>query len=183
MGSGPQGKSLLTMGCLSGYSMRMVCFYVPKWQRLRSTVLKYIMKPTYILFKFIAFSFISKLWLSLVIHLLPLLLLLLLVLSKLCSLSVLNQSRSCLVFSTAGCLFFLVSSLQPVATNVPPPVFRWSTAKIDGFPAVASTAELHPVPHCSPFWWESDLAQSVTAAVFILSTSFCLCTLWLSYTV
>lgn len=45
MGSEPQGKSLLTEGCLSGYFMHIVFFYVcvPKWQRLRSTVLKYIM--------------------------------------------------------------------------------------------------------------------------------------------
>lgn len=58
-------KSLLTVGCLSGYFMHIVfSFHVPKWQRLRSTVLKYIMKPTYILFKFIAFSFISKLSVS-----------------------------------------------------------------------------------------------------------------------
>lgn len=126
-GSGPQGKPLLTLGCLSGYLMHIafLCiFYETKMAMVEKHCFKVYNETNIYSFKLVAVSFISRLLVSFTdsLHTST---------EQVVILSVLNQSNGSLMLSTQGCLFFhIMSPLQQVATNIPLTVFRWSKLKL-----------------------------------------------------
>lgn len=174
MGSGPQ--QVTTDRGLFILHIVFSC-HVPKWQRLRSTVLKYIMKPTYILLNFIAFSFLSKLSASITHSVTTIIItteqvgsvISLESESKLSGVQYIRLSLlSHVSFATSGCRY--TSSCVYMENSS-----HW------GFHCT-STAELYPSTHCSPFWWAST-SPTIPAALFILHMHSCLCGVWLAYIV